>query len=369
MSDKKWLIDNNQYSYNNIPTVKDKLPFGIYDLKYSDMIGFYLDKISDKFELPEKIYDIEDELIDRIKTTFNGFNKNFGVLLKGTKGTGKTIVAKTVSNELQLPVICINRNYGHIGSFINSINQDIVLLFDEFEKVYELSSYVRDGDDDENPNNNKTGVSALLTLMDGVFTSNNKRLFLLTTNKNYMPDALMSRPSRIRYVKEFKDLSLETIKLIFDDIVTNKDLIPGLMDLTKNLDIITVDIIKAIAEEANMYNTNDPEFFSIFNLTRKENKNYLVLHDSNGKEVGRTITNRINLSYYCTGENIRFGRKIYIIINSTTDEDISELEMVELLDKKDSKGNKVLGKEKYTLTVESVEDLHEAFNVKYAYDF
>lgn len=361
MSDKKWLIDNNQYNYSNIPTVKDKLPFGIYDLKYNDTIGFYLDKISDKFELPEKIYDIEDELIDRIKTTFNGFNKNFGVLLKGTKGTGKTIVAKTVSNELQLPVICINRNYGHIGSFINSINQDIVLLFDEFEKVYELSSYVEH--DDENPNNNKTGVSALLTLMDGVFTSNNKRLFLLTTNKSYMPDALMSRPSRIRYIKEFKDLSLETIKLIFDDIVTNKDLIPGLIDLTKNLDIITVDIIKAIAEEANMYNTNDPEFFFIFNLSKKENINFMVLKNSKDEELGRiSLGNHADLSNYYSGYNLRFNNKCYTVLNYF--EEDNTLELAER-----SKDGKSYGKTRFTASLESVENLHEVFKKSYAYDF
>lgn len=271
-NNKKWINEGVNYSYSDIPEVNDKLAYGIYELKMS-LTGFYLEKISDNFELPSKIYDNEKNLVTRIKKSFNAFNKNFGVLLKGLKGTGKTVTAKQLCNDLKLPVILVTSHFPNIGTFINSIQQDIVLFFDEFEKTYELHSYSNDDDGEiENVNDGKKGIGSLLTLMDGVFTSEYKRLFLLTTNKEYMPDAMMSRPSRIRYVKDFTDLSFEGIQEILDDIVKTKELIPQLMLLMRDLEIITVDIVKSIAEEANMYNTADPEFFSIFNVKRAEKK-------------------------------------------------------------------------------------------------
>ena len=86
------------------------------------------------------------------------------------------------------------------------------------------------------------------------------------------PDAMLARPSRIRYIRDFADLTREAILEILNDTVKNKTLIPALVDLLKSLEIITVDIVKAIADEANLYNTADPDFFALFNIKKAENK-------------------------------------------------------------------------------------------------
>jgi hypothetical protein len=268
MNKKQWINSKGLYYYNDIPVVTDKLPVGIYELGFDGFSKeFFLTHISDKFTLPEKVYGIEKGLNTRITQTFKSLDKNFGVLLKGLKGTGKTVLAKQVCNELGLPVILVNTSYGNMGNFINSINQDIIMLFDEFEKTYELSSY-RDDDDEEN--GGKKNVNSLLTLMDGVFTSDYKRLFLLTTNKVYLPDAMISRPSRIRYIKEFGDLCYDDIIEILTDSVEDKELIPSLAEILSELEYITVDIVKSVAEEANICGIATKDFFEIFNVSREK---------------------------------------------------------------------------------------------------
>ena len=87
------------------------------------MFGFYLTKIEDQFEFSHKLYGLETSLIDRIVRTWDGTNKNLGVLLNGLKGTGKTVTSKVICNTVQLPVILINMNPegGGIPEFLNEI--------------------------------------------------------------------------------------------------------------------------------------------------------------------------------------------------------------------------------------------------------
>ena len=332
---KQWINSNGNYYYNDIPVVTDKLPKSVYELNFDGFTKqFFLIRISDKFELPEKVYGLETGLVDRIVTTFNRLDKNFGVLLKGLKGTGKTVVSKQVCNELGLPVILINKSFGDLGQFINSIEQDVVLFFDEFEKTYELSSY-HDEDEDgggmDKPG--KKGVNHLLTVMDGVFTSQYKRLFLLTTNKVYLPDALISRPSRIRYVKEFSDLTYEQIIEILNDSVEDKKLIPDLAEILKGLEVITVDIVQSVAEEANIYGVATKEFFSIFNVSRDVERMDLVeLIGEEEKMIMEDTT--VKIDNYYVGSNFTL-RKIGIL--GVIEEVDYENNMVFT---KDNKGNK-----------------------------
>lgn len=221
-----------------------------------------LEQLFEKFELPNEIYDIEEEFINRVITTFNSHNRNFGVLLKGLKGTGKTITAKILCNRLNLPVFLVTTPFAEMGNFINSIGQNIIMLFDEFEKMYSMGSWRATEDEQRS----ETNLSNLLTLMDGVFTSPHKRLFILTTNSEYVPDAMRARPSRIRYTKDLSETSLETVHRILESTVRNKTLIPHLIELLKGMEVISIDIIQSMAEEANLYDRADKEFFDCFNI-------------------------------------------------------------------------------------------------------
>lgn len=303
---KQWIDLNGNKFYDNIPTVESVLSTGVYELGFDTIrSSFFLNSLFPKFVLPEKVYDVEKSLINRIKTTFNTFNKNFGVVLKGLKGTGKTITAKLVANELEIPVILVTKYFSNLGNFINSINQDIILMFDEFEKTYDF--YNSNEYDNENQEGNGSNISNLLTLMDGVFTSNYRRLFILTTNKKWLPDAMVARPSRIRYIKDFDSISKEAILEILDDILENKEHIPAILEILESLEVITIDIVKSMAEEANLYKSANTELYSFFNIKKLDEALEFYYVDKDNKEK--------ILNFY--NENIKLntlyeGYKLYV---------------------------------------------------------
>ena len=113
-----------------------------------------------------------------------------------TGNSGKSLLAKQLMIEAKLPVLVIEEAFkgSKFNDFINSIDQEIVVFFDEFEKVY------KEQEDQEE----------LLTLFDGVISS--KKIFLLTANKDNINEFFENRPSRIKYLKKrscTKNLSRE----------------------------------------------------------------------------------------------------------------------------------------------------------------
>lgn len=263
---KKWSQDGINFSIGDITKQIKELPVAVYTLNRS-MFGFYLTKIEDQFEFSHKLYGLETSLIDRIVRTWDGTNKNLGVLLNGLKGTGKTVTSKVICNTVQLPVILINMNPegGGIPEFLNEIEQDVIVFIDEYEKIF--------GADAE-----------LLTVMDGVLTSEYRKLFLLTTNNTHINENLLQRPSRIRYHKTFKDLAPSVIEEIVDDTLENKKFRQDLISAISNLEVITIDVVKSLIEEVNLHNESPSEFMDVFNV-RKITGKYTVYKqtiDSNG---------------------------------------------------------------------------------------
>lgn len=259
-----WFNHDNNYYIESISKNIGEIPVGIYRLEHSDMKGLYLTHTGDKFTFPYKIYGMERNFIDRVIKTYNSKNGNVGILLNGVKGTGKTVTAEIIANEINLPVIVINQNYQNAtATFINSIEQDVILFFDEYEKTYSNHDY------------------SILTVMDGVLSTKYRRLFLLTTNNDYINENMLSRPSRIRYVKQFGDLSLDVINEIVDDMLDNKDHKEALIRYVSTLRIITVDIVKSIVDEVNIHNEDPQLFKDIFNVKiRDEKYNVFDLTDS-----------------------------------------------------------------------------------------
>jgi SpoVK/Ycf46/Vps4 family AAA+-type ATPase len=198
------------------------------------------------------------------------------VLLNGLKGTGKTVTAKVICNKLNLPVILINENPegGGIPDFLNEIEQDVIVMMDEYEKVF--------GEDAE-----------LLTVMDGVLTSTSRKLFMLTTNNTYINENLLQRPSRIRYQKTFKDLSPEVIEEIVDDLLKYKKHKGELISAISNLEVITIDVVKSIIEEVNIHNEPPSVFMDVFNVKKITGK-YTVtkLTEMKGGEIIEEILHK-----------------------------------------------------------------------------
>lgn len=240
MGKQIWLQDGNTFSQGSSTTVShpEGLPKGIYEVKLS-MTGFYLSKIAESFTFDYKLYGLNQKFIDYVLKTYENTTGNLGILLDGIKGTGKTVVAKELCNHLQLPVILVQSMGGDTNSKLikylsTSIDFDCIFFFDEYEKEFEDSSDV-------------------LSFMDGTYNSIYRKIFLLTTNELKVDSNLLGRPSRIRYKKSFGNLSEEVTREILNDILEDKTAIEKVIELTHSMNIITIDLIKAIATEINIH--------------------------------------------------------------------------------------------------------------------
>lgn len=253
MGKQIWLQDGNVFSQGSATTVShpEGLPKGIYEVKVS-MTGFYLSKIAESFTFDYKLYGLNQKFIDYVLKTYENTTGNLGVLLDGIKGTGKTVTAKELCNNLQLPVILVqsmgDSNDKLIKYLSTTINFDCIFFFDEYEKEFKNSSDV-------------------LFFMDGTYNSIYRKIFLLTTNELNVDPNLLGRPSRIRYKKSFSNLSEEVTREILNDILKDKTAIEKVIELTYSMNIITIDLIKAIATEINIHGVEAlPDIKETFNI-------------------------------------------------------------------------------------------------------
>ena len=103
--------------------------------------------------------------------------------------------------------------------------------------------------------------------MDGVYTSEYRRIFLLTTNETKINDNLISRPSRLRYIHEFGNLEPEITREYLNDTLNDKSRIEDVVDFVDTLQISTIDILKSIVEEINIFGFDKfMETKSFFNI-------------------------------------------------------------------------------------------------------
>ena len=238
MNNKVWMNTGNSYSQID-PNfeVTQALPVGVYNLELT-MFGWKLFKFADNFVFPYKLYSLENEFVDHVLKTYENTIGNLGVLLNGTKGTGKTVTAKVLANRLNLPVIVLksmgDRNQSMI-EYLSSLNCDCVLFMDEFEKNF------------------KEEDSTVLQIMDGVYNSNHRKIFLLTTNNMHINENLVGRPSRIRYVKHFGNLSMDTVNEYLDDALKCEEAREEILEYIDSLTISTIDILKTIVNEVNIH--------------------------------------------------------------------------------------------------------------------
>ena len=254
MGKQIWLQDGNIFNQGSATTVShpEGLPKGIYEVKLS-MAGFYLSKIAESFTFDYKLYGLNKKFIDYVLKTYENTTGNLGILLDGIKGSGKTVVAKELCNHLQLPVILVqsmgsDTNDKLIKYLSTAIDFDCIFFFDEYEKEFKDSSDV-------------------LSFMDGTYNSIYRKIFLLTTNELNVDTNLLGRPSRIRYKKSFGNLSEEVTREILNDILEDKTAIDKVIELTHSMNIITIDLIKAIATEINIHGAEAlPDIKETFNI-------------------------------------------------------------------------------------------------------
>jgi len=224
----------------DMPKPLPQLPAGNYTVRYNPMMGFYLE-MAEIFELPHKLYGDAGQFAARIVNTFLSRQGNTGVMLEGEKGSGKSMTAKAVS-ALMLsqghPTLIVNQAFGgdDFNSFLAEINQPCVVLFDEFEKVY-----------------NADEQQKLLTVLDGVFTS--RKLFLLTCNRTNQIDINMTnRPGRLHYWRSYAGLSPAEIREFAEDALNDKKLVDQVVNTAAVFQgQMNFDMLRALIQETNLY--------------------------------------------------------------------------------------------------------------------
>ena len=231
--------------------IQETLPVGNYIVKQDQFGNYFLEGV-DSFEFRGKKYGDNDKNRDRIYTTFMSRKAATGVMLTGEKGSGKTLLAKTLSikcAEEGIPTILINQPWR--GEAFNSLLQDIeqpcMVLFDEFEKIYD---------------NNEQ--EEMLTLLDGVFPS--KKLFVITCNDKWRVNTHMrNRPGRIFYMLDFKGLDADFITEYCEDNLNNKSHIDGVVTMGSLFSEFNFDMLKALVEEMNRYSETAQEAMRMLN--------------------------------------------------------------------------------------------------------
>lgn len=231
--------------------VADKLPGGNYVVKMDPFGNMFLEEI-EGFEFSGKKYGENDKNRDRIFSTFMSRPASTGVMLTGEKGSGKTLLAKTLAihcKENNIPCIVINSPWRGDGfnKLLQDISQPCMVLFDEFEKVY----------DEEQQ-------EEMLTLLDGVFPS--KKLFVLTCNDKWRVNTHMrNRPGRIYYMLDFRGLSAEFIEEYCWDNLKNTNNVQSVVQVGGMFNEFNFDMLKALVEEMNRYNETAQESMRMLN--------------------------------------------------------------------------------------------------------
>lgn len=237
--------------------IEENLPPKVFVLKYDNQaMRFFLEE-GESFSIPQKLYGDVTKFSDRILNTFNSRSQTTGVLLTGEKGSGKTILAKKVCVDAMAagcPVILVNDEYDdtEFVMFLQSIQQPCVLFFDEFEKVFSLSSNVR-------------SQNALLTLLDGVFSS--KKLILMTSNDSTkISPQMLNRPSRIFYMKKYTGLDENFVREYCADNLKYNHHLDELVTATSMYAEFNFDMLQGMVEEINRYDESPLELIDILNI-------------------------------------------------------------------------------------------------------
>lgn len=215
--------------------------------------------IGNSLTLPEKLYTTKSDrkFVDKILKSYNDTDKTLGVLLGGTKGTGKTVMAKQIAEESGLPILTLDNNFqpSHLNKLFAKLeNIPMCILFDEFDKL---------GD--------RYDSDQLLRVIDGA-SSCGKNLIVFTCNDvDDVNEYLLDRCSRVRYFREFSEMSASMISEILEDRLTDKTEVKVLTDfILENFNLVSFDNVAAFADEVNSYpNDTYEELFKDMNISQK----------------------------------------------------------------------------------------------------
>lgn len=260
------------------PNYIESLPVGTYAVAVDMKIGPHLVKAED-LDPPPQVFGSINRMADRIVSTFGARDSTTGVLLAGEKGSGKSLLTKIVSSRLRhagISTIIVTEPFhgGAFNRFIQNINAPALVIFDEFEKVY-----------------NEDKQQHLLTLMDGMFPT--KKLFMLTCNDKWRVDKNMrNRPGRLFYNIEFRGMTEEDIIEYCTQKLQNKEHLDSVIKFATSFYTFNFDMLKALVEEMNRYNEPAAEAFKLLNVKPESGSHRTQYRVSVTNAAGKVISQR-----------------------------------------------------------------------------
>ena len=241
-----WFFTSTKVEiYNDTVATYDRLPAKTYIIRFAKLSGFYLDEYSDIDVAEDRIYGNHVQKAQKVLRSFGQFGRNLGVILSGNKGIGKSLFARLLSGEAlknDIPVIIVDKYISGIASYIETIDQNIMVLFDEFDKTF---------GDVKVPDGEVEAQAALLGLFDGI--TSGKKLFVITCNDiRKLSDFIVNRPGRFHYHFRFEYPSAEEIKTyLYDKLDKSRHSeIEHIIAFSRKVDL-NYDCLRAIAFEIN----------------------------------------------------------------------------------------------------------------------
>jgi hypothetical protein len=183
----------------NVPEVGrvEKIPPSVYRINVTEE-GLDLVRDRKRFTLPSKIYGDHHFHLSAIMEAFEERACSTGVLLKGLKGSGKSLLAEHIGNkclDLEMPVLLINTEIpaGLLKSVISLIGSCMV-YFDEYGKIY-----------------GKAAKDSMLALFSDTDLKN--VMFVVTANEDKeLNEYMIDRPGRFMFRINYGDLTTEVVK-------------------------------------------------------------------------------------------------------------------------------------------------------------
>lgn len=231
--------------------LKNEIPVGIYSIAFDKMRDcFYLIR-EDDFDLPAKMFGKITKYRDRILGAFNSRDKSTGVLLAGAQGSGKSLLAKSIAISSNLPVIKVTSAHSSdkFIQFLDQIPQSLVIIFDEFEKVY----------------HKKEDQDSILTIFDGM--SQGKRLFVATVNEAHkISEYMINRPGRFFYRIDFGSITEEMIReYCKDKLGEDSEFANEIVAASTGFKLFSFDMLSAVCEERLRSGDTLSDIFGIVN--------------------------------------------------------------------------------------------------------
>lgn len=236
----------------------------VYNLKWDRYNGMSYFEEDGLLSLPAKVYTTksDDVFIKRVNTYFQKTSKlSTGVMLSGIKGTGKTVMAKVIAKNSNLPIIVVDEDYptGRINDFFRKFETPVTIIFDEVDKHWDTED--------------------LLGWLDGVQTNAKKLVLFTCNNEDRVNDYLKDRCSRVRYIRHFEanDNTRFLREILRDKGITEDKIEDTYTFIVNNFGLLSIDNILSFIDEKLLFpELSNEEIFNDMNISSKKGKKNII---------------------------------------------------------------------------------------------